>query len=108
MLTKSRAISLVAVSAALVAIIASFNGGSVDAQDTPVATPTPVVELEQYTDVDIHAGVFNDGQAALWDLNVIDFFRVFGAESRAKGYRPEQPINFSHVVHVQKNKMDCQ
>lgn len=108
MLTKSRALSLVAVSAALVAFLSSFNADPVDAQDAPAPTPTPVVELDQYTGVDVRAGVWNDGQAALWDLNIIDFFRLFGAESRARGYRPEQPINFSHVVHVQKNKMDCQ
>ena len=54
------------------------------------------------------AGVWNNGQAALWDLNIIDHFHYFGPEERARGYKPEQPIKFSHVTHVQKNKMECQ
>lgn len=61
-----------------------------------------------YPEVGKRTGVWNDGQAALWDLNIIDHFHYFGPKSRARGYRPEQPIKFSHVTHVQKNKMDCQ
>lgn len=61
-----------------------------------------------YVGLDVDAGVFNDGQAALWDLNIFDHFHYFGPESRAKGYRPTQPIAFSHVTHVQKNQMECQ
>lgn len=53
-------------------------------------------------------GVWNDGQAALWDLNLIDHFRVFGPAERLKGHSPEQPIHFSHVTHVQRNKIECQ
>ena len=58
--------------------------------------------------VDVRAGVWDDGQAALWDLNIIDHYRLFGLEPRARGYAPEQPINFSHITHVKKNKMECQ
>ena len=61
-----------------------------------------------YPEVGKLVGVWNDGKSALWDLNVIDHFHYFGPKSRAKGYKPEQPINFSHVTHVQKNKMECQ
>lgn len=60
-----------------------------------------------YPEQGIHAGVWNDGQAALWDLNFLDHFHYFGPEERARGYQPEQPIHFSHVTHVQKNKMEC-
>ncbi|MCB0319891.1 MAG: cytochrome c3 family protein [Bdellovibrionales bacterium] len=56
----------------------------------------------------IHTGVFNDGQAAPWDLSLIDHFKYFGAPERGIGYRPEQPIPFSHVTHVQQNQMECQ
>lgn len=63
---------------------------------------------DQYTEIGRRAGVWNDGQAALWDLNVLDHFHYFGPEERARGYRPEQPIAFSHVRHVQKNGIDCQ
>lgn len=62
----------------------------------------------EYPAAGVRAGVFNDGQAALWDLHIIDHYRYFGSEERARGYRPEQPIKFSHVTHVQKNKTDCQ
>jgi hypothetical protein len=61
-----------------------------------------------YTSIRKNAGVWNDGQAAFWDIDAIDSFRLFGAPERAKGYAPEQPIKFSHVTHVQKNKMECQ
>jgi len=63
---------------------------------------------QAYQDVDKRAGVWNNGQAALWDLNVLDHFHYFGPQARARGYKPDQPIKFSHVTHVQKNKMECQ
>lgn len=56
----------------------------------------------------VRKGVWNDGQAALWDLNFIDHFHFFGPAERARGYKPEQPIKFSHPVHVQKNGIECQ
>jgi hypothetical protein len=70
----------------------------------------PLSELSAYPDYPVagkRTGVWNNGQAALWDLDIIDYFRLFGAPERARGYKPEQPIKFSHVVHVQKNRMDC-
>lgn len=56
----------------------------------------------------VRAGVWNDGQAALWDLNFLDHFHIFGPVERARGHKPEQPIKFSHITHVQRNKMECQ
>lgn len=70
-----------------------------------VEAQTPPAE---YKTAGVRAGVWNDGQAALWDLSFIDHFFLFGAFERARGYAPEQPIKFSHVTHVQKNKMECQ
>lgn len=67
-----------------------------------------VAEDDGYPDVGKRKGVWNNGQAALWDLNVLDHFHYFGPEERARGYSPEQPIKFSHITHVQKNRMDCQ
>ena len=63
---------------------------------------------DNYPKVGIRAGVFNDGQAALWDLNMTDHFHYFGPPERARGYKPTQPINFSHVIHVQQHKIECQ
>ena len=63
---------------------------------------------KSYSKQGIHAGVWNGGQAAPWDLHIIDHFRYFGASERARGYKPEQPIPFSHVTHVQENQIECQ
>lgn len=65
-------------------------------------------EQSKYPELGIAEGVWNDGQAALWDLNLIDHYHYFGPVERARGYKPEQPIAFSHVTHVQKNQMECQ
>lgn len=76
---------------------------------TPAAyDPEKGENIPGYPAIGIRAGVYNDGQAAIWDLDIIDYFRRFGAKERARGYRPEQPIAFSHITHVQKNKMECQ
>jgi hypothetical protein len=68
----------------------------------------PTESLPDYPKAGIDSGVWADGASALWDLNILDHFKVFGPEQRASGYKPTQPINFSHIVHVQKNKMECQ
>jgi len=86
-------------------------GGGSDADGAashPEISGIPETSYPDYPAAGIEAGVWNDGQAALWDLAIIDHYKYVGAEERADGYRPEQPINFSHIVHVQKNKMECQ
>lgn len=60
-----------------------------------------------YKELDTKHGVFNDGLAALWDFHAFDHFKIFGPPQRARGYRPEQPVRFSHVTHVQANKLEC-
>lgn len=61
-----------------------------------------------YPAVGATTGVWNHGMAAPWDLPMLDHFLIFGPNSRVRGYAPTQPINFSHVRHVQINKMECQ
>lgn len=61
-----------------------------------------------YQEIGKQKGVFWNGQAAPWDLDIFDHFHYFGPKERAKGHKPKQPIAFSHVTHVQKNKIDCQ
>jgi hypothetical protein len=78
------------------------------AQQEKEGSGIPTESLPDYVPAGIAAGVWNDGQAALWDLRLIDQYKIFGPAQRAEGYRPEQPINFSHIVHVQQNKMECQ
>lgn len=89
---------------AIVALLCFFTNNieNLSAQTPPdSSTEYPAVK-------DIRAGIWNDGQAALWDLNIIDHFRFFGPAERLRGFKPTQPINFSHPIHVQKNKMECQ
>jgi hypothetical protein len=78
------------------------------AQDQKASSGIPTESLPDYPAVGKSAGVWNGGAAALWDLHLIDQYKIFGPEQRASGYKPEQPINFSHIVHVQQNKMECQ
>jgi Cytochrome c7 and related cytochrome c len=68
----------------------------------------PQESYPDYPAVGKDKGVWNDGQAALWDLKILDYYKYVGPKSRASGHKPTQPINFSHIVHVQKNKMECQ
>jgi hypothetical protein len=102
-------LSLIAI-LCLVSVITAITvkGGLVSAEPAAAPQGIPAESYPDYPAAGIHAGVWNDGQAALWDLHIIDFFKIFGQTSRARGYKPKQPINFSHIVHVQKNKMECQ
>lgn len=77
-------------------------------QGTVAETATAQDGASAYPALGVRAGVYNDGQAALWDFNITDHFRWFGPPPRLRGYSPEQPIKFSHVIHVQQNKMECQ
>lgn len=81
----------------LIALTFLFVALSVHAQDQ-----------KSYPEVGKDSGVWNDGKAAVWDLNFLDHFKYFGPTERARGHKPKQPIKFSHVTHVQKNQMDCQ
>jgi len=74
-----------------------------DLQALSQATPVPAVSRAE-----LAGGVWNDGQAAIWDINVFDHFHYFGPPERARGYRPEQPIQFSHRTHAGNNRIECQ
>ena len=106
-MTKNiRLLSVVASVAALCGALFAWGGGIISdasAQEGAAASSSPAG-----SQLGVRTGVYNDGQAALWDLNILDHFHYFGPQQRARGYRPEQPIKFSHVTHVQKNKMECQ
>jgi hypothetical protein len=71
-------------------------------------TQEGVTSTQASENIDVRAGVWNDGQAALWDLNIIDHYRYFGFPERSRGYQPAQPIHFSHKLHVGENKIECQ
>ena len=86
-------------------LVVIYLASSPSSSDAEVASQNAAPD---YKSVGINKGVWNGGQAALWDLSLTEHFRFFGPPERLKGYKPEQPIGFSHVLHVQKNKMECQ
>lgn len=50
----------------------------------------------------VNAGVWREGKAVFSDENWLDPFGSF-----PRGYQPEQPIPYSHAIHVEKNNMEC-
>lgn len=50
------------------------------------------------------AGLWQDGKAVFSDIQLLDLF--WG--KYARGYKPVQPVNFNHQIHVEKNQMECQ
>ena len=94
------------------AVFAQNNGSEQSAANKPIVAEQvpgiPTQSLADYPAVGKSSGVWNDGLAALWDLHILDHYKYFGPAQRAEGYTPEQPINFSHIVHIQQNKMECQ
>lgn len=63
------------------------------------APQSPTEPLEGYK-----AGLWREGKAVFSDWMLLDFL-VHDRDRR--GYRPQQPINFSHQIHVEKNQMEC-
>jgi hypothetical protein len=106
MIKNIRILSVVACVASLCGAIFAWSGGGHTEAIAQSSTETETASTG--SQLGVRTGVYNDGQAALWDLNITDHFHYFGPPQRARGYRPEQPIKFSHVTHVQKNKMECQ
>lgn len=51
------------------------------------------------------AGVWQEGKAVFSDIALLD---IFLRDYLKRGYQPEQPIHYSHQIHVEKNKMECQ
>ncbi len=60
---------------------------------------TPTEDVERY-----HMGLWNEGKAVDSDIPLLD---IFTPKEFARGYKPEQPIDYSHKVHVGKNHIEC-
>ncbi|MCC6220093.1 MAG: cytochrome c3 family protein [Deltaproteobacteria bacterium] len=61
-------------------------------------------DASQSLDVpNIKAGLWKEGKAVFSDVPIFDVFLQY-----ARGYRPQQPVKFSHKTHVEVNKMECQ
>ena len=88
-------------------VILGFTIALVLFRDAETTSAQPQT-AESTPKLEVNAGVYNGGQAAPWDLHIIDFYKYFGMPERARGFAPEQPIKFSHAIHVGKNKMECQ
>ena len=54
---------------------------------------------------DLGAGLWNEGKAVFSDWKFLDF--LWNSKYR-RGYQPEQPIHYSHKLHMEKNHMECQ
>lgn len=55
------------------------------------------------THEELMEGVWNDGKAVFSDITLLDVFWKY-----ARGYKPEQPINYSHKLHAGKLGIECQ
>lgn len=70
------------------------------AQQSQGSTQKPEISRE-----DILAGLWREGQAVFSDIPLLD---VFIKDKYARGYMPDQPVNYSHVIHVKQNGIECQ
>ena len=68
------------------------------------AGETPLTDLGADHPV-YKAGLWNEGKAVFSDWKALDF--LWGEKYR-RGYRPTQPIAYSHKLHIEKNQMECQ
>lgn len=57
-------------------------------------------DVERY-----HMGLWREGKAVFSDIPLLD---IFVKKEFARGYKPKQPIAYSHKVHVGKNHIECQ
>jgi hypothetical protein len=104
---KQTLISLTIVS--LIAVVALiYQPGNLQGQNNSTNNPTKAGEIDykniQYPEEEYTQGLWNDGKAVFSDIKLLD---ILWRRPFARGYRPEQPIKFSHVIHVQKNQMEC-
>lgn len=58
---------------------------------------------ESKQEEELSAGLWREGKAVFSDLKALDIFWKY-----SRGYKPEQPIKFSHKLHVEQNKIECQ
>lgn len=65
-------------------------------------TETPTAEEKQK---EIEAGLWNEGKAVFSDWKFLDFL---WNQKYVRGYKPTQPINYNHQIHVEKNQIECQ
>lgn len=62
-------------------------------------------ELPAPTQEEIEAGLWREGKAVFSDYKLLD---ILMKRDYTRGYRPKQPIEYSHRAHVEKSKIECQ
>ncbi len=88
---------------AVVAVIAEKT--SADAQPQSDAQNNPSEDLGPNAPI-YRAGMWQDwGWAGASEWKWLNFF---WKEHYQQGYRPVQPIHYSHRLHIEKNQMECQ
>lgn len=98
MLKKNIVFSFLFLIAVALIAYASLGVSGVDAQSSNAEQAQKPEVLDGHKE-----GVWRDGKAVFSDIELLDVFTPF-----ARGYRPKQPIAFSHNIHVELNKMECQ
>lgn len=74
------------------------------AQSSPEAAPfSPGAPGLNEIGGDYYAGLWRKGKAVFSDIKLFDIFKKY-----TRGYTPEQPISYSHVIHVKKLGIECQ
>lgn len=99
----------VALPCSLLVALLVFGGDSIlpaRAESTASAqsdsAPPPGTD-RNYVDPHQKDGVWREGKAVFSDIEILDLFTKY-----ARGYRPQQPIYYSHRLHVEKNQIECQ
>lgn len=67
------------------------------------ATTLPATTLPAPSESELKQGLWRDGKAVFSDVKELDLFWKY-----ARGYKPTQPIAFSHRIHVEMNGIECQ
>jgi hypothetical protein len=75
------------------------DNSAVDSQ----AVENPSVASDNADEDVKKAGLWREGKAVFSDVEVLDIFWKY-----SRGYKPIQPINYNHQIHVEKNNMECQ
>ncbi|MFN8390926.1 MAG: cytochrome c3 family protein [Bdellovibrionota bacterium] len=88
----------------LLAVVVVAERPSIGAQPEGNAQTDPMVDLGPDNDI-YKAGLWREGKATDTDWKFLDI--LWKAPFR-RGYRPTQPIAYSHRVHMEKNGMECQ
>ena len=96
----------IATAICLLAVVVAVEWSSAGAESQTVAASAPDADLGPDAPV-YKAGLWppdDPGKAVFSDIKLLDFF---SKDHYRRGYRPEQPIRYSHKLHIEKALMEC-